>query len=146
MKAIANLKLEAPAGTRFKYSDVGFIVLGELIHRISGKHVDVFAVERNFRPLAMTNTGYKPRPPSIDWTAPTGLRNKEIIRGEVHDPRAFAMGGVAGHAGLFSTADDMAKYCKMLLHDGELDGVRIMSKESVKRFTEPHDVPPKGQR
>jgi CubicO group peptidase (beta-lactamase class C family) len=65
----------------------------------------------------------------------------QTILGEVHDPRAFRMGGVAGHAGLFSTADDMARYCRMLLNGGELDGTRILAEKTVKHFVEPHDVP-----
>src|SRR5262249_46903070 len=73
--------------------------------------------------------------------APTGKRDGQIILGAVHDPRSFAMGGVAGHAGLFSTADDLARYCRMLLRGGELDGVRILKPDTVKWFTEPYEVP-----
>jgi len=64
----------------------------------------------------------------------------KLILGEVHDPRAFRMGGVAGHAGLFSTADDTARYCRMLLCGGELDGTRVLSEKTVKLFTDPHTV------
>ena len=144
MKNIAKLPLEAPPGTRFKYSDVGFIVLGELVQRISGMPVNEFAAKNVFEPLKMADTGYLPK--QGDRVAPTGLREKQMIRGTVHDPRAFAMEGVAGHAGLFGTADDLAIYCRMLLHGGELNGVRILSPLGVKKFTEPHALPGTGSR
>jgi serine-type D-Ala-D-Ala carboxypeptidase len=144
---IARLKLEALAGTRFRYSDVGFIVLGELVERVGGMPVDQFAEKHVFDPLKMTDTGYKPADELKKRVAPTGLREMKGILGEVHDPRAFKMGGVAGHAGLFSTADDTARYCRMLLRGGELDGTRILSEKTVKLFTESHAVavPVKGK-
>lgn len=141
MERVAALRLEAPPGTRFRYSDVGFIVLGELVGRVSGKPVDEFARENVFAPLKMNDTGYKPGEKLLPRVAPTGKRDGAVIRGGVHDPRSFKMGGVAGHAGLFSTADDTARYCRMLLNGGELDGVRVLSKESVERFTAPVGVP-----
>jgi CubicO group peptidase (beta-lactamase class C family) len=145
-KAIAGLKLEAPLGTRFKYSDVNFIVLGELVERISGMPVDQYAKKNVFEPLKMADTGYNPKEDLFKRVAPTGLRKQEIILGQVHDPRAFALNGVAGHAGLFGTADDLARYARMLMNGGELDGTRILKAESVKLFTEPHDLPTKGKR
>jgi CubicO group peptidase (beta-lactamase class C family) len=138
---VAALKLEAPAGERFKYSDVGFIVLGELVERVGGLPVDKFANKHVFEPLKMADTGYRPGDALKNRIAPTGPRDGKVILGEVHDPRAFKMGGVAGHAGLFSTADDMARYCRMLLRGGELDGVRILDAKTVKLFTEAHAVP-----
>jgi CubicO group peptidase (beta-lactamase class C family) len=89
----------------------------------------------------MTDTGFTPGEALRRRVAPTGLRNGKIILGEVHDPRSFKMGGVAGHAGLFSTADDLARYARMLLRGGELDGTRILAEKTVKLFTEPHAVP-----
>ncbi|MBL8867891.1 MAG: serine hydrolase, partial [Planctomycetia bacterium] len=135
---IAALKLNAPLGTRFQYSDVGFIVLGELVKRIAGNSVDTFAAENVFQPLKLSGTGYKPTNGPF---AVTGIRDGKVIAGIVHDPRAYALGGVAGHAGLFGTADDLARYARMLLNGGELDGVRILAPATVKRFTEPHAVP-----
>lgn len=137
---IANLKLLTPPGTRFRYSDVNFIVLGEIVDRISGIPVDQFAKKHVFEPLKMTDTGFNPDEALKKRVAPTGLRDGKTILGVVHDPRSFRLGGVAGHAGLFSTADDMARYCRMLLHGGELDGARIYAKETVRLFTEPHSV------
>jgi uncharacterized protein YbbC (DUF1343 family)/CubicO group peptidase (beta-lactamase class C family) len=138
---IAALKLEAPAGTRFRYSDVGFLVLGELVERITGTTLDEFAKKHIFDPLMMKDTGYKPNQGMLSRVAPTGNRMLKPIVGEVHDPRAFAIGGVAGHAGLFGTADDLVKFAKMLLNNGERVGVRIFKPETVKLFTEPRPVP-----
>ena len=140
LERIAALKLEAPPGTRFKYSDVGFIVLGELVEKLSGQSVDRFAQLHVFDPLKMTDTGFKPGDTLKTRIAPTGKRDGKIILGEVHDPRSFRMGGVAGHAGLFAPADDLARYCRMLLRNGELDGTRVLKTESVKLFTEAHEV------
>jgi CubicO group peptidase (beta-lactamase class C family) len=140
LERIAALKLEAPTGTRFRYSDVGFIVLGELVEKIGGMPVDRFARKHIFEPLKMTNTTFTPPEEWRKRIAPTGLRDDKIILGEVHDPRAFKLGGVAGHAGLFSTADDIARYCRMILRGGELDGTRILTEKTVKLFTEPHEV------
>ena len=141
LERVAGLGLEAPPGTRFRYSDVGYIVLGELVTRVSGKPVDEFAAENVFSPLKMTDTGYRPSVAARPRVAPTGLRDGEIIRGEVHDPRAFRLDGVAGHAGLFSTADDMSRFARMLIRGGELDAARVMSAASMARYTTPHNVP-----
>ncbi len=141
LERIAALKLEAAPGTRFRYSDVGYIVLGELVERLGGKPLETFAREHVFTPLKMTDMGFTPPEALRKRTAPTGLRNQAIIFGDVHDPRAFAMGGVAGHAGLFATADDLARYCRLLLRGGELDGKRILAEKTVQRFTEPHLLP-----
>lgn len=142
LERIAALKLEAPPGTRFRYSDVGFIVLGELVEKVGGLPVDQYAKRHVFDPLKMDHTGYRPARDDLTHIAPTGLRDKRWIRGEVHDPRAYKMGGVAGHAGLFGTADDLARYARMLLRGGELDGARVLSPDTVKLFTTPRDVPP----
>ncbi|MEO2088793.1 MAG: exo-beta-N-acetylmuramidase NamZ domain-containing protein, partial [Gemmataceae bacterium] len=92
------------------------------------------------------DSGYLPSEGLKSRCAPTGKRNGQSISGEVHDPRSFAVGGVAGHAGLFGTADDLARYCRMLLRGGELDGKRVLSPLTVKLFTEGRPVPPTGLR
>lgn len=142
MERIAALKLEAPPGTRFRYSDVGFIVLGELVEKLGGLPVDRYAKTHVFDPLKMTDTAYRPAGDLVKRVAPTGLRDKLTIRGTVHDPRAYKMGGVAGHAGLFGSADDLGRYARMLLRGGELDGARVLGADTVKLFTAPRDVPP----
>ena len=143
---VAGLKLEAPAGTRFKYSDVGFIVLGELVGRVSGQPLDEFARANTFAPLGLTATGYKPAEALMSRVVPTGVRDGRPMVGVVHDPRAFALGGVAGHAGLFGSADDLGRFARMLLRGGELDGKRVLTPETVKSLTEPVEVPGGGAR
>jgi len=138
---VAALKLEAPPGTRFRYSDVGFIVLGELVERVSGEPLDVFARTNVFEPLGMKDTVFTPNDALKSRVAPTGLRNGKTILGEVHDPRSFALHGVAGHAGLFSTADDLAKYCRAVFAGGQLDGKRVLGPLALQQFTEPKPVP-----
>lgn len=134
--------LEAAPGSRFRYSDVGYEVLGEVVRRVSGKSLDVFAAERIFRPLGMKDTHFRPIggsgfPVPAGRIAPTDRREERWLRGEVHDPRAFALGGVAGHAGLFSTADDLARYCRMVLAGGKLGDARILSPLGVEAMTRP---------
>ena len=97
IERIANLKHLDPPGTRFRYSDVNFIVLGELVERISGMPLDQFAKKHLFDPLKMRDTGFNPSEMLKQRVAPTGLRDMKTILGEVHDPRAFKMGG-CGHA------------------------------------------------
>ena len=129
-------------GSVFTYSDVGYEVLGELVARVAGEPLDRFAAERLFRPLKMRDTGFLPlaRPDGASVAAriaPTERRDGRFARGEVHDPRAFALGGVAGHAGLFSTADDLARFCRMLLRGGTLGGTRVLAPLSVEALTRP---------
>ncbi len=146
--------LKSSPGSEFVYSDVGYEVLGEVVRQVSGKPLDEFAAERIFRPLGMKGTGFNPltpRPlpggegegrggaPRRDRTrfAPTEQREGRWIRGEVHDPRAYALGGVAGHAGLFSSAEDLAKFCRMILAGGKRGHVRVLSPLAVEAMTRP---------
>lgn len=112
---INALKPISEPGTKFSYSDVGFLVLGEVVKKVSGKDVDQFAQEKIFTPLKMSETGFNPSTELRERAAVTQQRNGSWIKGVVHDPRAFELGGVAGHAGLFSTADDLAKFSQHLL-------------------------------
>jgi uncharacterized protein YbbC (DUF1343 family)/CubicO group peptidase (beta-lactamase class C family) len=141
LKRVAALPLEAEPGTRFKYSDVGFIVLGELIERVGGKPLDAFARTNVFEPLGMADAGFRPADQLKSRTAPTGQRDGKWLVGEVHDPRSAAIGGVAGHAGLFATADDLGRYARMLLRGGELDGKGVLSPLGVRLMTTPVPVP-----
>ena len=128
-----------PPGTKFVYSDVGYEVLGEVIRRVSGQPLDRFAQERIFRPLAMRETFFLPLSHGITASriAPAERRGDHWMRGEVHDPRAYALGGVAGHAGLFSTAADLARFCRMILEGGRLGSARILSPLAVEAMTRP---------
>ncbi len=138
---IAKLKLESPAGGRSRYSDVGYIVLGELVRRASGEPLDRFCARTIFEPLQMNSTSFGVSGTGRARTAPTEMRKDEWMKGEVHDPRAFRLGGVAGHAGLFSTASDLSRFTRMVLHGGELDGKRILSRRMVEVWTMPRPVP-----
>jgi CubicO group peptidase (beta-lactamase class C family) len=141
--------LEAYPGKRFIYSDVGFILLGALIERITGERLDRTAERALWRPLRMLDTHYCPDPCLSPRIAPTELapgRRTSPIRGEVQDPRAYWLGGIAGNAGLFSSAGDLSRFARMLLGGGQLDGVRVLSAEAVRLFTEPHRVPGGGLR
>lgn len=141
---ICDLELIAPVGEQFKYSDVNFIVLAKLVEKISSQNIHEFSQEKIFLPLGMNETGYTPREELKQRAAPTEKRGGRWMRGEVHDPRAFELSGIAGHAGLFSTARDMALYAKMMLGLGSLDRdgdrVRILSPQSVCAMTTPHRV------
>jgi uncharacterized protein YbbC (DUF1343 family) len=139
-KLLALKPIAAP-GERFIYSDVGFMVLGELVRRAAGKDPAEFARENIYRPLGMSETGYLPDEPLRKRAAPTERRGGQWMQGEVHDPRAFQVGGVAGHAGLFSTAADLAVFAQMLLGDGEYRGTKVLSRESVAEMTKSRKVP-----
>ncbi|MEQ1852035.1 MAG: serine hydrolase domain-containing protein, partial [Chthoniobacteraceae bacterium] len=131
----------------FRYSDINFILLGEIVRRVSGQPLDRFAREHLFGPLGMRDTGFTPDAalrPRIAATAKD--ENGMMLRGIVHDPTARRMGGVAGHAGLFSTAADVARYARMILNGGELGGVRIFQSATVKQMTSIHTPPAMADR
>jgi CubicO group peptidase (beta-lactamase class C family) len=133
--------LQAAPGAKFTYSDLGFILLGWIVEDVSGQPLDRFARDNIFKPLGMNDTGYLPDAALKARCAATGADGVGWLKGRVHDPRANLMGGVAGHAGLFSTGPDMARYARMVLNKGELDGARIMSAETLGRMIRPEDVP-----
>lgn len=121
---------------QFRYSDINFILLGEIVHRVSGEMLDVFVRKHLHEPLGMKDTLFLPPAPLRLRIAPTEKDEKgNWLRGVVHDPTSRRMGGVAGHAGLFSTAADIARYCRMILNGGEIDGVRVFKAETLKLMT-----------
>ena len=122
-------KTVATPGTKFRYSDINFITLGALVQRVSGQPLEVFCAQEIYGPLKMQDTGYLP---TSDRIAPT---TRETARGTVHDPTAARMGGVAGHAGLFTTASDLARYARALLGGGELEGARVFQPATVQLMT-----------
>ncbi len=136
-----QLGLNYKPGDRFRYSDVGFQVLGELIAKTSGQSVAAFSQEEIFRPLGMQETAYLPDEALRKRAATTQQREDRWMIGEVHDPRAYAMGGVAGHAGLFSTADDLAIYAQMMLQGGKYKDAVILKPETVALMTAAYEVP-----
>ena len=141
-----------PPDTRFVYSDINFIVLAEIVTRISGEPFDQFVARRLFEPLGMGDTGFRPARDEIARIAPTescrplgwpcgDATGASMLRGTVHDPTARRMGGVAGHAGLFGTADDLARFGAMFLGGGALDNVRVLAPLTVARMTRPATPP-----
>ena len=161
LKRLYDERLRNEPGTHFLYSDIGYITLGEVVRRVSGLSLEEFARRNIFEPLKMRDTGFRPRAELLSRVAPTeklraaasrlggrgellGPEGERWLRGEVHDPTAYRMGGVAGHAGLFSTADDLAIYCQMILNGGEYGGARILSPLSVAMMTRPRVVAEDG--
>jgi len=124
-------------GTRVLYSDLGADVLGWVVEAIAGQGLDRFLQERVFAPLGMNDTFFRPAPALRSRIAPTEVSPPRgyPLRGEVHDENAWALGGVAGHAGLFSTATDLSIFAQMMLNRGEYGGVRIVSDSVVDYFT-----------
>ncbi|MEK6303450.1 MAG: exo-beta-N-acetylmuramidase NamZ domain-containing protein [Acidobacteriota bacterium] len=168
LEQIYQLRPSYEPGTRFVYSDVGFIVAAEIVRRVSGKRIDRFAEDTIFTPLEMKSSFFSAKMEGIrneaksktgdysietlrriseflkqisERTAPTETREGHWMRGEVHDPRAYEMGGVAGHAGLFSTADDLAIFCQMILNKGEYGGTRILAPYTVGRMISAQSLP-----
>ncbi len=134
---ICDLKLTAPVGEQFKYSDVNFIVLGKIVEQLSGLSLREFVHQELFAPLGMLETGFVPNADLKRRAAPTEQREGKWIQGEVHDPRAYELSGVAGHAGLFSTAADLAVYAQMMLGKGTL---RIATNDLPRRILSPATV------
>lgn len=166
-EAISDLELEYAAGSSTIYSDIGLMTMAFIIEDLSGKPLDEFLRERIWEPLGMTDTGFRPAPTLLDRIAPTEIdtffRNTHV-HGVVHDENAYAMGGVAGHAGLFSTASDLAILAQTLLGSGSIEGclggdlraegspasaicapgrrgsVRLVSEETLREFTSRFDA------
>ncbi len=127
-------------GTKFVYSDINFLMLGRLVEEASGKSLREFSQQCIFGPLGMMETGFLPREDLRKRAAVTEQRDGEWMRGQVHDPRAHFLGGVAGHAGLFSTAADLAVYADMLLGEGRYRSARIVSPQTVRLMTSAFEV------
>ena len=117
-KLAFEMSPEKPPGSGFLYSDVNFIVLGALVEKLSGESLDAYAAKHIFAPLEMKETRFLPPSAWLSRIAPTEDENHQPLQGIVHDPTARRMGGVAGHAGLFSTADDLAIFAQALLDGG----------------------------
>src|SRR5688572_21368565 len=133
--------LDTFPGVRMVYSDLGAIILGQIVERVSGEPLDAYLTRHVFGPLGMTSTQYRPPGDLHPRIAPTEYDpwRQRQLRGEVHDENAFSLGGVSGHAGLFSTGHDVARLARMYLNGGTLDGVRLVSPETIRRFTTVQD-------
>jgi uncharacterized protein YbbC (DUF1343 family) len=153
--ALELARAEVPVarpGERFIYSDIGFFVLGAIVERVSGEPLDVYVRRHVFEPLGMRDTLFRPGQTLLARVAPTErcafmdewpCRTKEAppLRGVVHDPTTRRMGGVAGHAGLFSTAHDLARFARMLLRGGEIGGTRVLAPLTVAKMASPATPP-----
>ena len=138
-------KLTVEPGTRFIYSDINFLILGEIVTRMSGMTLDEFATQRIFKPLGMRDSMFTPPATLVPRIAPTqecamlewpcGGRGATMLRGTVHDPTARRMGGVAGHAGVFGTASDLARFGAMVLSAGQFNNERILAPLTIERMT-----------
>ncbi|MCK5685477.1 serine hydrolase [bacterium] len=135
-----ELSLKYPPGSKRIYSDLGFMMLGRLVETISGQRLDSFAQSRIYKPLSMNDTMFHPRLQERLRVAPTeyDLQRNKVLKGIVHDENARSMGGVSGHAGLFSTVNDLAVFAQMILNGGEFKGKRILKPETVKLMLTPH--------
>ncbi|MGA2428698.1 MAG: serine hydrolase, partial [Candidatus Acidiferrum sp.] len=135
--------LDYEPGTREVYSDLGIILTAEIIERLTGRTLDDLAKAYIFSPLGMKDTMFRPAKNLWPWIAPTefdrNLRHR-LVQGEVHDENAFTMGGVSGHAGVFSTAPDLAAFCQMLLNGGIYAHNRILKRATVAEFTAPQPL------
>ncbi len=143
VRRILAMDLVYEPGTKSVYSDLGVILLGEILERVAGQDLESFARARVLGPLGMKDTTYRPGPELRPRIAPTENDpwRGHVLRGEVHDENAAALGGVAPHAGLFSTASDLARFAQMLLDGGVFEHQRIVSRETVERFTKRAGVP-----
>jgi len=133
---IAHLEKISPPGEEFHYSCLGFITLSYIVKKVTGQTIDRYASENIFQPLGMNNTFYTPEEEFLPMCVPTQVYDGKPLIGVVHDPLARLLGGISGNAGLFSTADDLAIFARMMLNAGSFNGKRILSPLAVARMTE----------
>lgn len=140
LQACLQMPLEAPPETQTVYSDIGFIVLGHLLETIAREPLDSYCVREIFTPLGMASTFYLPPPelrPGIPPTAATSPIRPRLIQGEVHDDNCYVLGGVSGHAGMFSSVADILRFAECILRGG----APIFQPQTVSLFTAPHLLP-----
>ncbi|RNC69874.1 MAG: class A beta-lactamase-related serine hydrolase [Desulfuromonadales bacterium] len=138
VEGAATQRLKGEPGHRFKYADINFILLGELVRRVSGVSLDRYAAETFYRPLAMVNSCFNPDSATVGQCAATLDAAGMPLFGKVQDYSARLMDGVAGHAGLFASAGDLARFCRMILGEGELSGHRVLEARTVRQMTAPY--------
>jgi uncharacterized protein YbbC (DUF1343 family)/CubicO group peptidase (beta-lactamase class C family) len=150
LRLVAAQRPMWPPDSRYVYSDINFIALGEIVQRVSGLALDVYCSRYIFAPLGMLQTSFVPSPRWRTEIAPTSFQDGRFLRGEVHDPTAQRMGGIAGHAGLFSTADDLARFARALLRDATAvdgtSGPRLLRPETIALMSHPYWVAPNAAR
>ncbi len=148
LAAIMQEQLEHLPGAKTAYSDLDFILLGRVVETLSGVTLDKFCEGNIFLPLRMKDTFFRPSTPVLSRVAPTEFDpwRGRLTHGEVHDENAFALGGVSGHAGLFSTARDLATFLQMLLNGGVYKGARLLKPETILEFTRRQNIAPGSSR
>jgi len=149
IQQIVEMELVAEPGTKTLYSDLGLILLGELLQRALGEPFDTFARRRVFEPLGMIDTGFNPPPSQRDRIAPTEIDStwrKTLLHGQVHDENAAALGGIAPHAGLFSTAEDLARFGQMITNGGVYGHRRVVERDTLEEFRKPAGIVPDSTR
>ncbi len=149
LQTIFAAKLKFPSGTTRLYSDVGFETLGALVERVSGMRLDEFVTREILVPLQMTDTMYNPPSSLFSRIAATETNQpstrRAMIRGQVHDPDAYSLDGVAGNAGVFSTAHDLAVFAQMILNRGQYGGARVLSEKTVNQMLQLQSESPNGE-
>jgi CubicO group peptidase (beta-lactamase class C family) len=138
IREVATQKTWRQPGQHFHYADINFILLGELVQRVSGSRLDAFCVQHIYAPLGLNETMFLPPPQLSASIAPTLTDAQQLVSGVVQDANARNLGGIAGHAGLFSSAYDMARFARLILCGGILDGHRIFSERTVAQMTAPY--------
>lgn len=141
LRRFLDTPLDTLPGARMVYSDIGIILLGKIVERVSGEPLDRYDATHIFEPLGMTSTMYRPPASLLPRIAPTERDpwRGRLVRGEVHDENAYALGGVAGHAGLFSSAHDLAIFARMMLGGGTWGGVTLLRPATIEAFTRVQD-------
>ena len=135
IEKICSLSAASPPGEQFRYSCLGYITLAQIVKIVSGQDINEFSRESIFRPLGMRHTTFNPPASWQKNIAATQIENDHLLRGSVHDPLAQLRDGLGGNAGLFSSAPDLAVYCRMLLNEGKLNRRTILSPEAVRQMT-----------
>jgi CubicO group peptidase (beta-lactamase class C family) len=141
MALVKQTQLDSLPGRRFLYSDLNAILLGEVVRAVSGQSLDQYLARRVFGPLGMRDTRFRPAASELARIAPTEFDpwRQRKVHGEVHDENAFMLGGVSGHAGLFSTAADLSRLARAYLNGGALDGARVFDAATIAQFTRVQD-------
>ena len=144
LNRIVPMGLKYEPGAKSVYTDLGVMMLGDILERVSGMDLNTFAKRRLFEPMKMRDTGYKPSESMKSRIAPTEVDNdwrKRLVWGEVHDENAAGLGGIAPHAGLFGTASDLARFAALLLNGGVFENQRLIAPETLAMFTARGTVP-----
>ncbi|HEX5971110.1 MAG TPA: serine hydrolase domain-containing protein [Gemmatimonadaceae bacterium] len=141
LRLFFDTPLDTLPGVRMVYSDIGAILLGKIVERVSGETLDRYLAQHVFQPLGMLDTQYRPDSSLLSRIAPTERDpwRGRLVHGEVHDENAYALGGVSGHAGLFSTAHDLSRLAQAYLNGGALDGARLAKASTIRQFTTVQD-------